>query len=105
MKDSSDAFLDIPNPEAPSDELYQFALSFNAYDLLGLDMSSLQRRYSDHEAVFRVQGQLDLNLDVDFYRGFLFYLARTDHFVDSFWDENIELSRALLEVIRDKTAR
>jgi hypothetical protein len=103
MKDSSDAFLDIPNPAASSDELYQFALSFNAYDLLGLDTSSLQNRYSEHEIAFRFQGKIDLNFDVDFYRGFLFYLARTDHFVEGFWDKNIALSRALVTAIRQKS--
>lgn len=102
MKDSSDAFLDIPNPEAPSDDLYRFALSFDAYDLLGFDTASLQRRYSEHELVFRLQGKLDLNFDVSFYRGFLFYLARADHFTEGLWDKNIALVRALVAVIAQK---
>lgn len=95
-------FVSVPNADAPSAVLFKFAHTYEAYDRLVADLNVLQEIYSSHIENFNRANRLDRVLGIDFLRGFLFVIARTDHFTEGFWNEHIGLVRQIIAAIREK---
>lgn len=96
----NDNFTSVPTDSASSEEVLKFAYSYDGYSRMIADLNVLQSVYSDTIENFNRSKALDGNLGLDYLRGLLFVLARTDHFVDGFWETHFDLARAVVAGIR-----
>ena len=92
----------VPTIFDPQSDFIEFALTYNAYEILDKDLNELTRMFSTEVAYFSLTGQVREGLTVAELRAWLFTLARQDYFSGgSEWSgETSRLWISIIERIR-----
>lgn len=94
--------LPVPGEHATIHAALQFAHTYDAYNGILGKPSQLEALYAPFLEKFQRTKTIEPSLGVDFLRGWLFLLARTDHFNEGYWEKTEPLWRAILKVLRKK---